>query len=267
MNPHDYKTSPTGRETGGETPHVALVTGAWRGIGAAIAGSLAGRGHPVVLVDANPGVEQTAESLRQAGHEARAIVADISDEASVARLPEAVGDWWPRLAILVNNAGISPKHEGRKRPVAEMPTEEWRRVLDVNLTGTFLVTRVCLPALGSRGWGRIVMITSQAGRTRTPVPGAHYAATKAGMTAFARVLAAELAPAGVTVNCVAPGRVKSEMTDGVDNAVNAGHAASIPLGRLGRPDEIAATVAFLASDAASYLTGATIDANGGSFMP
>lgn len=140
-------------------------------------------------------------------------------------------------------------------------------MLDVNLTGTFLVTRTCLPALTSHGWGRIVMITSQAARTRTPVPGAHYAATKAGMTALARVLAAEVAAAGVTVNCVAPGRVKSEMTDGVDSAVNAGHAATIPLGRLGLPEEIAAAVAFLASDAASYLTGATLDANGGSFMP
>src|SRR5690606_28755554 len=107
-------------------------------------------------------------------------------------LPQACRDWWPQLAIVVNNAGISPKHQGRKRDVLDMPIEEWRRVLDVNLTGTFLVTQTCLPTLVAAGWGRIIMITSQAARTRTPVPGAHYSATKSGMTGLARVLAGEV---------------------------------------------------------------------------
>ncbi len=245
----------------------ALVTGASRGLGLAIARRLAMQGHPVVLLDVDARVESSAAALREQALDARAIVADVSDAAAIERLPAMLGDAWPRLAILVNNAGISPKHQGRKRPVAEMPIDEWQRVLAVNLTGTFLVTRACLPALCARGWGRIVMITSQAARTRTVVPGAHYAATKAGITGFARVLAAEVAPHGVTVNCVAPGRIATDMTGEVGGAVNEAVSATVPMGRMGRPEEVAGTVAFLVSDDASYLLGATLDVNGGGFMP
>jgi 3-oxoacyl-[acyl-carrier protein] reductase len=246
---------------------VALVTGAARGIGKAIAARLAREGHKTVMLDLDPEVEQAARSLQDAGYPVRPLCLDITDEAAVRALPDRLGDWWPQLAILVNNAGISPKHEGKKREVADMSLDEWRRVLEVNLTGTFLITKTCLPVLKSHGWGRIVMITSQAARTRTPVPGAHYAATKSGMTGFARVLAAEVASFGVTVNCVAPGRIESNMTAAVGSDVNAKHAASIPAGRLGRAEEVAAAVAFLASQDAGYSTGAVIDVNGGSFMP
>lgn len=246
----------------------ALVTGAARGLGRAIAHRLGSLGHPLVLIDVDPAVEKTAASLRDAhGIDALALRLDIADEHAVSGLPARLGDRWKRLAILVNNAGISPKHQGRKRPVESMPLAEWQRVLDVNLTGAFLMTRACIPALGARGWGRIVMITSQAARTRTIVPGAHYQASKAGLTALARVLAAELADRGVTVNCVAPGRIESEMTGAIDPATNAQIAATIPAARMGRPDEVAATVAFLVTDGAAYLTGASIDVNGGSFMP
>lgn len=246
---------------------VALVTGAARGIGFAIATRLARDGHNVALVDLNPDVEQAAKALQDAGHQARALCLDIADEAAVQTLPARLGEWWSELAILVNNAGISPKHDGKKHEVADMSLDEWRKVIDVNLTGTFMITKVCLPALTSRGWGRIVMVTSQAARTRTPVPGAHYQATKAGMTGLARALAGEVARFGVTVNCVAPGRVESEMTQAVGSEVNAQLASAIPVGRLGRPDEVAASVAFFVSDDASYSTGAVIDTNGGNFMP
>jgi 3-oxoacyl-[acyl-carrier protein] reductase len=246
---------------------VALVTGAARGIGKAIAARLAREGHKTVMLDLDPEIEQAARSLQDAGYPVRPLCLDITDEAAVRALPDRLGDWWPQLAILVNNAGISPKHEGKKREVADMSLDEWRRVLEVNLTGTFLITKTCLPVLKSHGWGRIVMITSQAARTRTPVPGAHYAATKSGMTGFSRVLAAEVASFGVTVNCVAPGRIESNMTAAVGSDVNAKHAASIPAGRLGRAEEVAAAVAFLASQDAGYSTGAVIDVNGGSFMP
>lgn len=245
---------------------VAVVTGAARGLGLAIARELGARGHPVALLDADPGVEAAAATLSRAGIAARALRVDITDEQAVEAVPALLGDWAERVAILVNNAGISPKHEGRKRPVAAMPTDEWQRVLAVNLTGAFLVTRTFLPAICARGWGRIVMITSQAARTRTPVPGAHYAATKAGLTAFARVLAAEVAPQGVTVNCVAPGRIATEMTSAVGGELNASIANTIPAARMGRPEEVAAAVGFLASESASYLMGATIDVNGGGFM-
>ena len=248
---------------------VALVTGAARGLGLAIARRLGELGHPVVLADLADLAQASAQQLRAEGLDASALSLDVADAEAVRALPAqlaALGPHWERLAILVNNAGISPKTEGRKRPVAQMPLDEWQRVLAVNLTGAFLVTQACLPALCARGWGRVVMLTSQAARTRTPVPGAHYAASKAGLTGLARVLAGEVAAHGVTVNCVAPGRIASAMTQAVDPATNAALAALIPVGRLGRPEEVAAAVAFLASDGASYLTGATLDVNGGNFM-
>lgn len=246
---------------------VALVTGAARGIGFSIAQHLADLGHPVILADSSASVLESAQRLGQSGLKARGLVLDVANEEAVRDLPELVGDWWSNLSILVNNAGISPKTDGRKRSVAEMRSDEWRQVLAVNLTGAFLVTQTCLAPLCSRGWGRVVMITSQAARTRTPVPGAHYAASKSGLTGFARVLAAEVAGDGVTVNCVAPGRIASEMTLATDAGIDAALAASIPAGRMGRPAEVAATVAFLVSDGAGYLTGASLDVNGGSFMP
>src|SRR3546814_167671 len=206
------------------------------------------------MLDRSPEVMQAAHALSGRGLKAIGLCVDVSDQDGVRKLPKTLEDWWSTLAIVVNNAGISPKHEGRKYHVEEMPLDEWRRVLDVNLTGTFLVTQTCLPALQAAGWGRIVMITSQAARTRTPVPGAHYSATKSGMTGLARVLAGEVAHQGITVNCVAPGRIQSAMTSEVGSDVNARHSATVPVGRLGLPEEVAATVSFLVSDGAAYTT-------------
>ncbi|MDQ2780812.1 MAG: SDR family NAD(P)-dependent oxidoreductase, partial [Pseudomonadota bacterium] len=165
---HPASSTPASQQTPvPATERVALVTGAARGLGLAIAARLGGAGHPVVLLDADPHVAQAAQALRQSGVDAAALCLDIADEEQVSALPTrlaelggAGGDYWGRLSIVVNNAGISPKHEGRKRLVAQMPAQEWRRVIAVNLTGTFLVTQICLPALCARGWGRIVMITS-----------------------------------------------------------------------------------------------------------
>lgn len=246
---------------------VALVTGAARGLGAAIAMRLAAAGHPVVLADMLEQVEDTAAKLRAAGHEARAIRLDVADEAAIQALPGVLGDWWPRIAILVNNAGISPKVNGRKRRVEDIPLEEWNRVFAVNLTGPFLLSKLCIPVMRAQGWGRIIMMTSQAAHVPSTITGAYYGASKAGLMGFARNLAAELGPDGITVNSVAPGRIMSDMVAGAAPGMNEAFLARIPLGRLGEPEEVAETVAFLASDAAGYLTGTTIDIGGGSYMP
>lgn len=246
---------------------VALVTGAAGQIGNAIAARLAKDGHRVVLADLADTVHARAAHLQEQGHQVRALQLDITDPQAVAALPQQLGDWWDSLAVLVNNAGISPKSEGRKREVLCMPLDEWNQVLAVNLTGTFLVTQVCLPTMQRQGWGRIVMIASQAARTRTHVPGAHYQATKAGMVAFARVLAAEVAPYGITVNSVAPGRIRTGMTAAVSSDVNGSLASAIPAGRMGEADEVAAGVGYLVSADAGYCTGSILDINGGSFMP
>jgi 3-oxoacyl-[acyl-carrier protein] reductase len=246
---------------------VALVTGAARGLGAAIAARLAAAGHPVVLADVLDQVEATAARLREAGHRARAVRLDVADEAAVNALPQVLGDWWPRLSVLVNNAGISPKVEGRKRKVEEIPLEEWDRVFAVNLTGPFLLSRLCIPVMRAQGWGRIVMMTSQAAHVPSTITGAYYGASKAGLMGFARNLAAELGPDGITVNSVAPGRIRSDMVAGAAPGMNETFLARIPLGRLGEPEEVAEAVAFLVSDAAAYLTGTTIDVGGGSYMP
>lgn len=246
---------------------VALVTGASGRIGRAIGKRLARDGHRIVLADISHTVHDAAQELRDMSIDALAVQIDITDSKAVEDLPRQLGDWWEHLSILVNNAGISPKTQGRKRQVIDMPLDEWNSVLAVNLTGTFLVTRTCLRIMRHHSWGRIVMIASQAARTRTAVPGAHYQATKAGMVGFARVLAGEVAPFGITVNCVAPGRIESDMTAAVDSNTNESLANVIPAARMGTPEEVAAAVAYLASEDAGYSTGAILDVNGGSFMP
>ncbi|WP_374297322.1 SDR family NAD(P)-dependent oxidoreductase [Sphingomonas sp.] len=246
---------------------VAIVTGAARGLGAAIARRLAQAGHPVVLADVLDRVEDTAAAIRAEGHAARAIHLDVADEAAIAALPDTLGDWWPRLGVLVNNAGISPKVDGRKRLVEEIPTEEWRRVMAVNLTGPFLLSRQAIPVLKARRWGRVIMMTSQAAHVPSTITGSYYGASKAGLMGFARNLATELGPFGITVNSVAPGRIRSDMVSGAAPGMNEAFLARIPLGRLGEPEEVAEVVHFLASDAAGYLNGTTIDVGGGSYMP
>src|SRR5690606_32111715 len=154
------------------------------------------------------------------------------------------------------NAGISPKVNGKKSHVIDMSVDEWNNVMNVNLTGLFLVTRACLQSMCNRGWGRIVMIASQAARTRTVVPGAHYQASKAGTVGFAAVPAGKVPQYGTTVTCVAPGRIESDMTSEVGTETNKNIATTIPAGRMGLPEEVAAAVAYFTSDQANYSIGA-----------
>jgi 3-oxoacyl-[acyl-carrier protein] reductase len=246
---------------------VALVTGGATGIGLAISMRLVAEGAAVAIVgrdsrklsDAVARVRGTRPDAKVA-----AYAADVSDDLQLGEAIERARRELGPIGILVNNAGVSPKREGRKVPVAILSTAEWRQTLDINLSGAFYALRACVPDFEALRWGRVISISSVAGRTRSDVVGAHYAAAKAGLIGLSRVLAVELAPLGVTVNCIAPGQIDTGMTD---PQANAAYLPRIPVGRIGTPEDIAAAVSYLASDAASFVTGAILDVTGGSFMP
>jgi 3-oxoacyl-[acyl-carrier protein] reductase len=249
---------------------VALVTGGSRGIGYAVAERLAAAGASVVVCARDEEAVRAAEArLAAAGADALGVAADVGDEASVGHLFEAIEKRFGVLHILVNNAGIAPRIGGHKGTIEETPLELWERTLRTNLTGTFLVSRSAVPMLKRTGWGRIVNVTSQAGRMFTGFSSIHYAASKAGQIGFSRVLAGELGRFGITVNCVSPTRVRGEMASSFGEAekVEAQYIARTPLGRVGEPADVTAAILYLVSDEAAFLTGAIIDITGGFFMP
>jgi 3-oxoacyl-[acyl-carrier protein] reductase len=242
---------------GGRT---ALVTGAARGIGFSIANGLTGRGANVALVDVNR--EALKRATRLAGKDALPIEADISRPDDVQRAVETAVERFGGLDILVNNAGICPL-----TAFADISANEWDQVLAVNLKGAFLFCQAALPHLRRSGQqGRIVNIASVAGQMGGVSIGAHYAASKAGLIGLSKSLAQLLAADGVTVNCVAPGTTETDLTDSWSEAVQDTVRGKIPLGRFAQPDEIAEVVCFLASDRAAFITGATIDVNGGLYL-
>lgn len=245
---------------------IALVTGGARGIGLGIAQRLAADGARVVIADVAADVSESARALQARGLDVFGVVGDVTDRAWCADVVSRIERDHGSLDILVNNAGISPKREGRKILVRDTDPDEWDAVFAVNLTGAFLLCRAATPGMQKRGWGRVVNISSQAGRTRADIAGAAYAASKSGMIGLSRVLASEVGRDGVTVNCIAPGRIESPMAAVAGVEANRDYVARIPVGRIGTAGDIAATVAFLASDEAGFITGATIDVNGGFFM-
>jgi 3-oxoacyl-[acyl-carrier protein] reductase len=243
---------------------VAVVTGAASGIGLATARQFLSDGHRVVMIDRSP---QAGDIARELGSSATALVADVGRADDVHAAMKEVATRFGRCDILVNNAGIHPKKDGGKWKIEEIPLAQWNEVLAINLTASFLFCQLALPMMRTQGWGRIVNISSRGGRTVSPVASAHYAATKAGMIGFTRILALEGAPDRITANCVAPGPIETAMTAGSSAEVRSAFAKAVPLGRYGDPQDIAATVAFLASDAAAFITGAVFDVNGGTYMP
>ena len=249
---------------------VALVTGGGRGIGRAIVGRLARDGASVIIGDIDEeAATAAARDLEAAGHEARAMRLDVADEAAVASAYASIAQSFGRLDILVNNAGVLGL-DGAERPrVASMSLGLWRKTIDVNLTGAFLMCRGAIPLLQRGGWGRIVNISSRVGRTRTGPGNAHYAASKAGLIGFSRVLAAELGAGGITVNCVAPSKVVTDMTTQVRDSARMfeAHVAETAVKRVGTADDVANAVAFLCSETSSFITGIVVDVTGGSFMP
>lgn len=246
---------------------MALVTGAGRGIGQAIADAHAAAGARVAYLDHDPNLaEDAVAAAHTRGLDAIACAADVADFAAVSAACAQVQDALGPIDILVNNAGISPKTAGRKVDVWEMDPLEWRRVIDVNLTGAFNCTRAAAPRMWARRSGRIVNISSVAGKTYCDFVGAHYAATKAALIGFTKHLAGELGPFGITVNALAPGRIDTPMARGVAAHVNEAVRQVTPLRRLGTPEEVAAACLFFTSDAARFITAQVCDVSGGWLM-
>ena len=238
---------------------VALVTGAGRGLGAAAAARLAAQGASVVVADVDE--RRAAAVAAEIGPPASSRALDVRDRSSFDAAVAATVRTHGALDILVNNAALT-----LRRPFFEIRDAEWDEVLAVNLRGVFLGCQLGGAHMRDHGGGRIVNLGSLAGQQGSVVNGAHYAASKAGILALTKSVARELAPFGVTVNVVAPAVIEGPLVDALEPAAVERLVGSIPLGRIGRPDEVATLVAYLASDAAGYITGATFDVNGGSFM-
>jgi 3-oxoacyl-[acyl-carrier protein] reductase len=234
--------------------HVALVTGASRGIGAAIATSLAHAGAAVAINyrERADKADALASELAQAGHRAITIRCDVSKAVEVAQMVRRVEAELGAVDILVNNAGIA-----LRRSIDELSEEDFDQTIAVNLKSAFLCMKAVLPGMQSRGWGRIINITSGAARSAGSI-GPHYNASKAGMEGLTRGYAARLAASGITVNNVAPSLIATDMMEGQAELVS-----RIPMGRFGTPEEVSGIVAFLLSDRAGYITGASIDVAGG----
>jgi 3-oxoacyl-[acyl-carrier protein] reductase len=245
---------------------VAIVTGGARGIGFGIAERLASEGAHVVIADVIDEIESAAQRLNAKGLRAQALRLDVSQEHEIAEFVRRIDQQHGHIDILVNNAGISPKNNGLKFMVEETTTENWSRVIAVNLTGPFLLCRECIPVMRRQGHGRIINITSQSARTRPEATSGHYAASKSGLMGLSRALANEVGNSGITVNCVAPGVIETPMLATFSAEKRAHLSSRIPMGAMGQPADIAGAVSFLASEDARYITGTTIDVNGGMFM-
>ena len=243
---------------------IAIITGAAKGIGAAIAEAFAREGARLALLDLEgAGAEALAETLRAGGADALALSADVTRSADISRALDAVLARWGRVDALVNNAGGFAVI----RATEEIPEEEWHAIMASNLTSVFLCSQAVLPIMKSQRYGRIVNLASVVARGGAVRVTSHYAAAKAGVIGFTRHLALEVGGDGITVNAVAPGttateRVLSARTPEETRRV----AEAIPVRRLGEPWEIAEAVVFLASDAAAFINGATLDVNGGQVM-
>jgi len=236
----------------------ALVTGASGGIGGAIARALHGVGAAVALSGTRrDALDALAGEL---GSRVAVLPCSLADADAVAALPGQVEEALGQLDILVNNAGLT-----RDNLAMRMKDEEWDQVIEINLTAGFRLARASLRGMMKRRWGRIIGITSIVGHTGNPGQ-ANYAASKAGMIGMSKALAQEVASRGITANCVAPGFVKTAMTDALDESQQEKLLAAVPAGRLGAPDDVAACVLFLASEEAGYITGQTLHVNGGMAM-
>ncbi|MEH6577561.1 MAG: 3-oxoacyl-ACP reductase FabG [Amphritea sp.] len=240
---------------------VALVTGATRGIGKAIALELGRQGAVVIgTATSDSGASSITEYLKEAGVGGAGMCLDVGSNESVDAVVKAVQDQFGAVTIIVNNAGIT-----RDNIMLRMKEDEWDSVINTNLKSIYRVVKGCLRGMTKARWGRVINVSSvvasmgNAGQV-------NYAAAKAGIEGFSRALAREVASRNITINCVAPGFIDTDMTSGLAEEHKQTLQSQIPLGRLGQPEEIASVVGFLASDAGGYVTGETIHVNGGMYM-
>jgi 3-oxoacyl-[acyl-carrier protein] reductase len=240
---------------------IAVVSGASRGIGKAIALELASRGVIVIgTATTEQGAAAISQYLQEAGAKGQGLALDVGSVASVEAFSKSVQELHGAVEILVNNAGIT-----RDNLMLRMKDEEWQAVINTNLNSVFRMSRSFLRGMTKARWGRIINISSVVASSGNAGQ-ANYAAAKAGMEGFARALAMEIGSRGITVNCVAPGFIDTDMTRELGEEQTQALLSKIPLGRYGQPQEIAAVVGFLASAEAGYITGETIHANGGMYM-
>jgi 3-oxoacyl-[acyl-carrier protein] reductase len=246
------------------TDKVALVTGAGRGIGQACATAFAAEGAAVALIDVNEDeVTTTVDRLRSEGQRAMACGCDVSNPADVRRTADAILEELGTVDILVNNAGVLRI----TTPMEEIDDAEWDLIMDVNVKGVFLLSKAFLPVMRKKGGGKIVNIASSAGRSTSELGGAHYTASKAAVLGLTRHMAREYGSFGININSICPGLVETPMIREEASQQRLNHwLGQIPLGRFAEPDEAANLVLFLASDESKYITGATIDFNGGSLL-
>ncbi len=239
---------------------VAVVTGAGSGIGRAIALRLAEDTARIAIWDINgDGAEETADMIRSAGGSAIAITADCSEKAAIHGAAEQTRKQLGAITILVNNAGIAPF-----TPFMETDDDLFDKVIRINLRGPWLVTKEVFPDMLAAGWGRVINITSSSVQSGSFGQG-HYVSSKGGLVGLTKALALEFAPTGITVNMIPPGFIDTPMLRGAPVDVDA-FAATLPMKRVGKPEDIAAAAAYLASEEASYITGQTISTNGGRYM-
>lgn len=237
---------------------IALVTGATRGIGKAIATALVEQGATVIgTATSESGAQSISEYL---GENGKGWVLDVSSSESVDSVVKEVTAEFGAPTILVNNAGIT-----RDNLMMRMKEDEWEQVLNTNLTSVYRVTKACLRGMTKAKFGRVISISSVVGSMGNGGQ-TNYSAAKAGLEGFSRSLAAEIASRGITVNCVAPGFIETDMTKVLPEEHKAKLVEKVPSARLGQPEEIAAAVAFLASQGAAYITGETLHVNGGMYM-